>query len=123
MQISTDHIRYLQLIILIIYIIKTLSIRYRRREHATESLLTIKQFRLPIEISKSTLIYLNKTESLLTRAGNGTRWDGIYQSQSCPIYANEIKKCLTLVLIFFLGQKYITIPSKKRWDSERFYLN
>ena len=114
MQISTDHIRYLQLIILIIYIIKTLSIRYRRREHATESLLTIKQFRLPIEISKSTLIYLNKTKSLLTRAGNGTRWDGIYQSQSYPIYANEIKKNVSFSFLCFFWDKNISRSRPKR---------
>lgn len=113
MQISTDHIIYLQLIILIIYIIKTLSIRYRRREQATESLLTIKQFRLSIEISKSTLIYLTKIESLLTRVGNGMRLDGIYQSQSYPIYANAIKKYLTLVLIFFFGTKIYLDPVQK----------
>ena len=113
MQISTDHIRYLQLQILIIYIIKTLSIRYRRREHATESLLTIKQFRLPIEISKSTLIYLNKTKSLLTRVGNGTGWDEIYQSQSCPIYTSEIKKNVSLSFLYFFWTKIYPDPVQK----------
>ena len=37
------------------------------------------------------------------RVGNRTGWDGIYQSQSHPVYANEMKKRPSPVSIFVLG--------------------
>lgn len=48
--------------------------------------------------------------------GNGMGWDKICQSQSCPVYANEIKKSLILVPLFFFGQKYVLISSQSKWN-------
>ena len=47
---------------------------------------------------------------------NETGWDGICQSHSRPAYVIGIKKCLNPVPNFFMGQKYVSIPSQMGWD-------
>ena len=59
--------------------------------------------------------------TMVSRVGNGTRWDEIYQSQSRPVYASGMKKYLIHVPIFIFGTKIclnsvlkIAIPSGHR---------
>ena len=48
--------------------------------------------------------------------GNETGWNEICQSHSRPAYVIGIKKCFNPVPNFFMGQKYVPIPSQMGWD-------
>ena len=52
----------------------------------------------------------------LGRVGNEAGWDGIYKSQSRPIYTNGMKKCPAPVPIFFFWTKICPNPVPKAQD-------